>query len=186
MNTREVQQRLVDIGWPIAVDGSYGTATFEAVRCFQQGYSAADLLVDGHAGPQTWHALDVCCFFGGACGNNFWYREFKSRGDGWIRVNRELVRGLVRYRQAYGPTSVVSGYRDPGRNRAVGGASNSQHLYGNAADIPAIASVNAVRNLRVFSGIGHDPNGKVRHVDVRHVGPNSTGGTPANPTIWRY
>ena len=39
--------------------------------------------------------------------------------------------------------------------------------------------------LKVFSGIGHfAQNGLVRHVDVRHVGPNTTGGTKARPTIF--
>ena len=39
-------------------------------------------------------------------------------------------------RDAYGKTIIVtSGYRSPELNRAVGGASNSQHTYGEAADI---------------------------------------------------
>lgn len=39
-------------------------------------------------------------------------------------------------RQAYGkPIHISSGYRSPKLNKAVGGASTSQHLYGQAADI---------------------------------------------------
>ena len=39
-------------------------------------------------------------------------------------------------REAWGsPLLVNSWYRPPDINRAVGGASNSQHLYGKAADI---------------------------------------------------
>ena len=35
----------------------------------------------------------------------------------------------------FGPIRITSGYRCPELNRAVGGASNSQHLRGEAADI---------------------------------------------------
>lgn len=187
MNTREVQQALKQIGWPISVDGSYGPETQRAVTEFQRGYTPYDLLIDGHAGPQTQKAIQTSLYFGGACGDGFLYREFASKGNGWIMVHRELVRGLVVYRRRYGPTRIVAGYRDPQHNAAVGGAKNSQHLYGNAADLPEVASLSAVRGLRVFSGIGvQRSNGLVRHVDVRHVGPNTTGGTPTSPTIWYY
>ena len=33
------------------------------------------------------------------------------------------------------PIRITSGYRSPSHNKAVGGAKNSQHLYGKAADI---------------------------------------------------
>lgn len=43
-------------------------------------------------------------------------------------------------REAYGkPIVVTSGYRCPALNKAVGGASNSQHLYGYAADIRSVS-----------------------------------------------
>lgn len=42
----------------------------------------------------------------------------------------ELIRAEVR-----GPVQVISGYRCEARNRAVGGAPNSRHLWGDAADI---------------------------------------------------
>lgn len=42
-------------------------------------------------------------------------------------------------RQAYGkPIIVTSGYRCKALNSAIGGASNSQHLYGQAADIRSV------------------------------------------------
>lgn len=47
-----------------------------------------------------------------------------------------LAQELDRVREAWGsPLLVNSWYRPPAVNRAVGGASNSQHLYGKAADI---------------------------------------------------
>ena len=187
MNTRQVQDALRRIGWPIVVDGSFGPSTFAAVKDVQRGWAPYDLLVDGHAGPQTWEALRGSLFYGGAAGEGFAFAEFKSKGNGWIRVDRELVRGLIEYRRRYGSTRIVSGYRDPAHNRRVGGAANSQHLYGNGVDLEPVASLNAVRNLRRFSGIGvKRSTGKVIHVDVRHRGPNTTGGTPDTPTVWYY
>lgn len=187
MNTTDVQNHLRALGWPIAVDGSYGPSTFNAVHDFQLGFGFYDLLVDGHAGPQTWQALARCVANGGHCSDFFFFREWKSKGNGWIKVHRELVRRLDVYRRRVGPVSIVSGYRDPARNRAVGGASNSQHLYGNAADIPGLISIGSMKNLKLFSGIGYRArDGKVVHVDVREVGPNTTRGTHDNPTVWRY
>lgn len=187
MDTREVQRALINLGWPITEDGSFGDMTHRAIQAFQKGFGYYDLLIDGYAGPQTHQALQLCLDRGGRVDDFFFWREFKSNGDGWINVHRELIRGLHNYRLRYGPTKIVSGYRDIAYNRKIGAVPNSQHVYGNAADIPPVASVNAVRGMRLFSGIGYERStGKVRHVDVRHVGPNTTGGTTTNPTIWRY
>ena len=187
MSTREVQQALHDLGWPIEVDGDFGPQTFRAVQDFQRGFSFRDLLVDGYAGPQTWTALADAVANGFSCGRYFRFSEFKSKGDGWIKVNRILVRALDTYRDRYGPTSIVSGYRDPAHNRKVGGKPNSQHLYGNAADIPGVASVGAIKNLGLFSGLGRRrSDGMVVHVDVRHAGPNTTNASLDNPTVWDY
>ncbi len=187
VNTREVQTALRELGWPIQVDGSFGPATHAAVADFQRGFAVYDLLVDAFAGPQTHEALRHALRNGGRCGRHFTFMEFRSKGNGWIKVHRDLVRALDQYRQRYGPTEIVSAYRDPLHNTKVGGARNSQHLYGNAADISPIASFNAVRNLGVFSGLGYQAAScLVRHVDVRHVGPNTTSGSREQPTIWRY
>jgi len=99
-----------------------------------------------------------------------------------------LVAGLERYRAlSGGPVVVISGYRDPRHNAAVGGAPGSQHLYGNAADLRPRVALAAVRRLGVFSGIGYQAgSGLVRHVDVRHVGPNPTHSTPRDPAVWPY
>lgn len=186
MSTRAVQQALRKIGWPVEVDGVFGPQTSAAVRDFQRGYTFERLGSSGRAGPRTRAALRACVANGGRCSEHFRFREFRSKGDGWIKVDRALVRGLERYRGLLGkPVTIISGYRDPAHNVAVGGASNSQHLFGNAADIPPALSLALVRGLRAFSGIGVDrATGLVRHIDVRHRGPNPTGGTLANPSVF--
>jgi hypothetical protein len=50
--------------------------------------------------------------------------------------NAAFMRKLVAAARAAGGSQikVTSGYRDPAHNRAVGGASNSNHMYGRAMD----------------------------------------------------
>ena len=57
MSTRDVQKALKTLGWPIAVDGSWGDDTFKAAKDFQRGFAFWQLLVDGHAGPKTQEAF---------------------------------------------------------------------------------------------------------------------------------
>ena len=83
-----------------------------------------------------------------------------------------LLRVLERIREAAGgrPLRIVSGYRSAAYNRRVGGAPNSQHLFGRAADIPegyCVASV-AQRAGAIGVGVCH---GWVVHVDVRPTRP---------------
>jgi lysozyme len=189
MTTREVQKALKKIGWPLKVDGAWGENTFSAVRDFQRGFAFWKLLVDGHAGPKTREALEASVEQGGKCSPNFAFKEFKSSGNGWIKVSRALVRGLEDYRELVGrPVLIVSGYRDPQKNASIpGAAKNSQHMYGNAADLEPLKPTAAVKALKRFSGIGYQgSSGLVRHVDVRHVGPNTTGSSVRDPAIWIY
>lgn len=67
-----------------------------------------------------------------------------------------LIRNLLDpLREAWGaPVRVHSGYRCPALNRAVGGAAESQHLAGEAADITA---GNAELNRRLFELIAAGP-----------------------------
>lgn len=94
--------------------------------------------------------------------------EFRSKGDGTVRVEARLVYHLEQLRRIVGgkPLRIVSGYRDPAHNRRVGGASRSRHLFGDAADIPAgYATVEQARAAG-FRGIGRRGPWAV-HVDMR-------------------
>jgi GH25 family lysozyme M1 (1,4-beta-N-acetylmuramidase) len=186
LSTSDVQTRLKTIGWPIEVDGVRGEKTARAIMDFQRGFAGDGVVKplgeDGLVGPQTANALQWSIDHDGACSPHFKFREFASSHSGWIRTQRELVSGLERLRVHLGrPLGVLSGFRDFDL-----GASQSQHKFGNAIDptetLPHFSDVAA---LKVFSGIGHfASNGLVRHVDVRHVGPNTTGGSKARPTIF--
>lgn len=186
MTTREVQESLKKLGWPINVDGSFGERTRRAVKNFQRGFAFWNLLADGSAGPTTHKALKYAVAHGGLCSVHFAFREFKSPGNGWIKLDRELVRGLEEYRdEVGGPVVVTSGYRDPKYNQSIGSPYNSQHVYGNAADVQPKLKLKEVKRLRRFSGIGVVRSTElVLHMDVRHRGPNTSGGTVGSPTVW--
>lgn len=65
-----------------------------------------------------------------------------------IRLTESLLDPVRELRG--GPLTVTSGYRCPALNRAVGGARNSHHMHGMAADI---TTGNRVDNCRLFQAI---------------------------------
>lgn len=188
---RQAQAWLREIGFRvegqvIAVDGKLGPITRLATTYFQSGWTPTELLPDGDPGPLTMTALEQCVAWEGRASAHFRFAEFASKGNGDIRVDRRLILGLEDVRDVSGgPITVISGYRDGLHNRKVGGAKNSQHLYGRAADIQfggSKLSLAAVKALQQFSGIGYYPRrgNLVRHVDVR------PGATATKPTTWTY
>jgi hypothetical protein len=50
-------------------------------------------------------------------------------------VNPDLLRRVASLQPKFGKLEVISGYRSPEHNRAVGGARGSEHTHGNAVDI---------------------------------------------------
>lgn len=68
---------------------------------------------------------------------NFKVKEFAcSDGSDPVFISPELVVVLQTVRDHFKkPVTINSGYRTVGKNKAVGGAAYSQHLYGTAADI---------------------------------------------------
>ena len=171
----------------------------QALTTFQGGYNLGTwLVVDGLNGPNTSAALarsNANLRNGiGTASAHFFFSEFRCTCGGvydtcrTILVRRELLQSLEKYRNLAGPVHIESGYRCPPRNKAVGGASNSQHMYGTAADVSYKERDTTVRNLKAFAGIGRNRTSHlVRHLDRRDVSPsNATHGTLTNPTIWDY
>lgn len=171
-----------------------------SVKLFQNGWNLGTrLVVDGIVGPKT-----TAAFLGSmnrrengkpTASEHFWFTEFACKCGrktcAGIKVERELLVGLEKLRTLSYPKGleVVSGYRCPEHNAAVGGARDSQHQYGCAADLHPTVRADAVLGLRAFSGIGAQGSldGLVRHVDVRHAGPrNVTQSSTAHPARWHY
>lgn len=104
---------------------------------------------------------------------NFKVREFAcSDGTDVVFVSGDLVDVLQKIRDHFGkPVNINSAYRTPAKNKQVGGASYSQHLYGTAADIsikgvsPKAVAEYAETLLPRTGGIGIYET--FTHVDVR-------------------
>ena len=103
--------------------------------------------------------------------------EFVCRHCGEYRGDLEhLCEHLERLRAAVGrPCVIVSGYRCPAHNRAVGGASQSRHLYGDAVDLEHGYATEAQAAAAGFTGVGRY-SGYATHVDLR----------PGGPARWDY
>lgn len=69
--------------------------------------------------------------------DNFTVSEFASKdGARAVIINPLLPRYLQKARDHFGkPMIITSGYRTTAHNLKVGGVSNSQHVFGNAADV---------------------------------------------------
>ncbi|MFJ6635700.1 D-Ala-D-Ala carboxypeptidase family metallohydrolase [Streptomyces sp. NPDC091376] len=132
-------------GAVLAIDGDYGPATTAAVKRFQSAYGLA---ADGVAGPGTFTKLyalqdDDCTPI------HFSYAELNDCNSTWAggAVSAATAKSnalrtmwkLEAMRHALGdqPITVTSGFRSHACNDAVGGASSSRHLYGDAADLGA-------------------------------------------------
>jgi hypothetical protein len=70
-----------------------------------------------------------------------------------LAAGLEVVRELVQ-----SPIVVSSGYRSPAVNKLVGGASDSQHMTGSAADIttPGFGSPSKLMDAIVLAGVSYD------------------------------
>ncbi|MEV0718516.1 D-Ala-D-Ala carboxypeptidase family metallohydrolase [Asanoa sp. NPDC050611] len=184
-DVRQLQIRVA--GYPgsgavLGIDGAFGPATRSAVIRFQQAYGLA---ADGIAGPNTFNRLyalqdDDCTPV------NFSYAELNNCNSTWAggNVSAATARAnalvsmwkLQAMRHALGDLQirVTSGFRSQACNAAVGGATSSRHLYGDAVDLGAsphslCTLAQAARN-HGFAGIlgpGYPDHNDHTHVDGR-------------------
>ncbi|EME56074.1 D-Ala-D-Ala carboxypeptidase family metallohydrolase [Amycolatopsis decaplanina] len=195
-DVRQLQIRVA--GYPgyggvLAIDGQFGAGTKAAVTRFQQAYG---LGADGIAGSATFakiYALqdDDCTPV------NFTYAELNRCNSDWSggNVSPATARAnalvsmwkLQAMRHAMGdrPIDVNGGFRSVACNNAVGGATNSRHLYGDAVDLGAGSQgfcglAQQARN-HGFSEIlgpgypGHNDHTHVAHRDTRFWSASSCG-----------
>lgn len=93
--------------------------------------------------------------------------EFACRHCGRLELDFRLVDRLERLRSIrQKPIKIVSGYRCPAHNAAVGGARNSYHIRGQAVDIMRGVATRAEGIAAGFTGIGFKGNDAV-HLDIR-------------------
>lgn len=189
-DVRQLQIRIagwVDYREVLSIDGNFGSRTEAAVKRFQAAYG---LGVDGVAGSQTFGKLyelqdDDCTPI------HFTYRELapncgNTGGYSGGKVSESTARANIlrvmwklealRRKLGDSPLEVNSGFRSISCNNSSGGASNSMHLYGAAADVeqapePARLCEIARQAIRSgFSGIvgpGEPNHNDHAHVDIR-------------------
>lgn len=138
----------VTSGERLSYDGVYGARTTAAVKKFQSAYG---LTADGVAGAQTYSKIyalqDADC-----TPVHFAYSELNKCNSDWsggavsaatAKANAlKTMWKLEAMRHALGdvPITISSGFRSYSCNSAVGGASTSRHLYGDAADLTGTPS----------------------------------------------
>ena len=87
---------------------------------------------------------------------NFTVAEFASKdGSRVVIINMALLGYLQKARDHFGkPLIITSGYRTVAHNIRVGGVSNSNHIFGNAADvyIPGVSFLDLYNYLCDIAG----------------------------------
>ena len=116
----------------------YGTMKWkEGVEAIQMalimlGYDLPKFGVDGMFGPETAAAVNKYKKDNNILSESVLLDENSEYGD----ISNDLANKLDAIKNEYGkPFKINSTFRDPKRNKEVGGAKNSAHLRGNAVDI---------------------------------------------------
>lgn len=125
----------------VAQDGIMGARTVAAIKAVQKKHG---LVQDGIAGAKTFAALNGTSGASGAWGGSAHFRKSEMKCkcggkycDGYpAGIDAKLMGILEGLRSHYGkPVTIRSGLRCGRHNAAAGGAKNSKHKTGKAADI---------------------------------------------------
>lgn len=193
LNTAQAKACLKAVGFDNA-DRAFTTA----VTGFQTGFNlTTPLKADGKVGPLTSAALMLSAARAAkgqsTMSANFSFVEFRCNCGGRYANCRRIwedyrhVRRLEAYRAKVGAVRIISGCRCPGRNKEVGGASNSQHQFGFSSDVQGLRSLADVKAMHIFAGLGFQGStGRVVHADSRDLSGHNNGGSQASPMTWRY
>ncbi|PKP68865.1 MAG: peptidase M15 [Alphaproteobacteria bacterium HGW-Alphaproteobacteria-4] len=97
--------------------------------------------------------------------------EIACRGTGALKLNTDAMDKLQGLRDALGkPLVVLSAYRSPAHNTAVGGAAASKHMLGEAFDISMAnhdpVAFEAAARKAGFLGFGFYPRSGFIHIDL--------------------
>ena len=169
------------------------TLGFRTTEAFQAAWNLGPALsIDGRLGPKTKAAALISwerhLHNQGDISEHFTAQDFRCHCGGKLAgcevvlVQRKLLIGLEVLRSRAYPKglTIVSGYRCVLHNMKVGGADESKHVIGMAADIPGTVKLATMKSYLLFGGIGwKKSNGKCTHVDVRNKSVKA-------PTTWRY
>lgn len=163
MTNKQKQNLLAYLGYYVGdIDGFWGTLSKTACEAFQKDFFQMESKVDGVCGPETEKALTHSVAYGMPAKKvdksekeditgTFWDEieyftrdEFKCKCGGKYcngypsEPDERMVRIADQLRKNLGvPITIVSGLRCKTWNAIQGGVSNSQHMYGEAADIYA-------------------------------------------------
>ena len=176
MNTPTLQAHLNELGFYVGrVDGIKGPRYREGIRRFQRAWNLGTaLVVDGIDGPKTLAAIAET-LKDGRISKHFKASELRCKCLGkyagclGVNVDRRDLEALEQLRSDGYPKGlqIISAYRCATHNARVGGASNSQHLYGKGFDIEPVLDVDDKAIPDRFKGRGYNKAKKVRHVDSR-------------------
>ena len=163
MTNKQRQHLLAYLGYYVGnIDGDWGTLSKTACTAFQKDFGG--IAVDGYGGTETDKALKHSVCYGMPAQKVEEVVEEKTEGTGtfWDDIehftrdefkckcggkycngypaepDERMVRIANQLRKNLGvPITIVSGLRCKTWNAIQGGVSNSQHMYGEAADIYA-------------------------------------------------
>lgn len=158
MTTKQRQHLLAFLGYYVGnVDGEWGALSKTACTAFQKDFGG--IKVDGFGGTETDKALKHAVAYGMPAKEDTSTKEENATGNFWDGIKyfkrsefackcgkycngypAEIDMKMVKIADAIRerirkPISVNSGLRCKTHNANVGGVSNSQHLYGTAADL---------------------------------------------------